>query len=164
MESNEVLKYVIESNVINFTIAAVVIVVFLTKFLPGSTKQRQEELEREINAAKQAKLEAEEKLRELELEIERAKTESKQIIENAKASSDKIKKDILDEAKYEIAKLNELAIQEIDLQRNTAMESLRKEIAHKVYELSQKAILENSSKIDQSIRNKTIRELEEAKA
>lgn len=162
MES-EIFKHILESNLINFTIAVLLIIMFLSKFLPDSTKQRQIVLDQEIKAAKQAKLDAEQKLKELEAEIERAKAESAQIIENAKNSSEKIRTEILDEAKAEIAKLNEIAVQEIDLQRNTAMESLRKEIAHKVYELTQKAILEKSSEIDKSIRAKTIKDLEEAR-
>lgn len=164
MENPNLIKLILESNLINFVIAVIFIFIFLAKFLPDSTKKRKEELAQELLAAEKAKKEAEQKLLELEQQIKKAKEEATEIISNAKISSEKIKKEIFAQAKNEIDKLNSLTIAEINQQKNTIIESVKKEIAAKVYELTEKSLIEKSQNLNKAIVNKSIKELEELKS
>lgn len=164
MENSDLIKLILESNLINFVIALTLIVVFLAKFLPDSSKKRREEIAHELLAAEKAQKDAEQKLIELEQQIQKAKQEASEIISNAKISSEKIKKEIFETAKADIEKLNSLALQEISQQKDAMLESLKKEIAVKVYELTEKSLLEKSGNLNQAIINKSIRELEELKS
>jgi len=157
--NNEVLKLILESNVLNFVVVFGFLVYALGKFLPKATKDRQEELEKTIENANKARLTAELKLQELENELKKSKLDAQSIIETAKASADKLKNQIIEEAKKEVDRMNANAIKEIDLQKSLAISSIRNEIVSKAFELTEKNIASKKDEINSLIQAKVKQEL-----
>lgn len=149
----------LESNVINFTIAMGLIIFFVAKALPDSSKKRKAKLEAEIKAAKQAKAEAESKLMELNKEIDRAMAESERIVNDAKDTAEKLRYQVMEEAKHEIEKMNANAEKEIIMQRTQAIESLRKEIAKAALDETEKSLKAKRAELDDLIKAKLKSEL-----
>lgn len=157
--NNELLKLILESNLINFVVVFGFLVYALGNFLPKATKERQAELEKTIENANKARVAAEQKLQELENELKKSKLDAQSIIETAKASAEKLKNQILDEAKKEVDRLNANAIKEIDLQKSLAISAIRNEIISKAFELTEKNIESKKDQINSLIQTKVKQEL-----
>lgn len=153
MEHN-LLDTIYDSNVINFAIAFIAIAYFLGKFIPDSSKKRRQELETEIAAAERTKKEAEEKLRELEKEIEKSKAESLQIVSSAKDTATTIKEQIIAEAKTEINRLNANSKKEMEMQKNLVIENIKSQIANLAMEEIEKNISEKQETVDKIIQER----------
>jgi F-type H+-transporting ATPase subunit b len=156
---NNLLKLVLESNLINFLVVFVFLVYALAKFLPKATKDRQDELNKAIENANKARLLAEQKLLELETDIKNSKLDAQSIIETAKASADNLKKQIIEDAKKEVDRMNANALKEIDLQKSLAIASIRNEIVSKAFELTKKNIENKKDEINNLIQSKVKEEL-----
>ncbi len=162
-EETNIVKLILESNVINFTVALIAIVYLLGKMLPQSKNQRKQELEREISLAKEARDLAQIKLTELEQQIAEAKAESVRIVSNAKEMAEKLRYKVMEEAKIEIDKINHSATKEIEMQKVLAIESIRKEIAHAAIAETEKALKTKQGEIDDLIKNRVKQDLAEMK-
>jgi F-type H+-transporting ATPase subunit b len=156
---NNLLKLVLESNLINFLVVFIFLVYALAKFLPKATKDRQDELNKAIENANKARLLAEQKLLELETDIKNSKLDAQSIIETAKASADNLKKQIIEDAKKEVDRMNANALKEIDLQKSLAIASIRNEIVSKAFELTEKNIENKKDEINNLIQSKVKEEL-----
>jgi len=161
--NNDLLQLILESNVLNFVVVFTFLIYALGKFLPKATKERQAELEKAIENANKARVSAELKLQELEDELKKSKLDAQSIIETAKASADKLKNQILDEAKKEVDRMNANALKEIDLQKSLAISAIRKEIVTKAFELTEKSIENKKDEINKLIQAKVKQELLELK-
>ena len=161
--NNDLLQLILESNVLNFVVVFTFLIYALGKFLPKATKERQSELEKAIENANKARVSAELKLQELEDELKKSKLDAQSIIETAKASADKLKNQILDEAKKEVDRMNANALKEIDLQKSLAISAIRKEIVTKAFELTEKSIEDKKDEINKLIQAKVKQELLELK-
>jgi F-type H+-transporting ATPase subunit b len=156
---NNLLKLVLESNLINFLVVFVFLVYALAKFLPKATKDRQNEINLAIENANKARLLAEEKLHALENEIKNSKLDAQSIIETAKASADNFKKQIIEDAKKEVDRMNANALKEIDLQKSLAITAIRNEIVSKAFELTEKNIENKKDEINNLIQSKLKQEI-----
>jgi F-type H+-transporting ATPase subunit b len=161
--NNDLLQLILESNVLNFVVVFTFLIYALGKFLPKATKERQAELKKAIENADKARVSAELKLQELEDELKKSKLDAQSIIETAKASADKLKNQILDEAKKEVDRMNANALKEIDLQKSLAISAIRKEIVTKAFELTEKSIENKKDEINKLIQAKVKQELLELK-
>jgi F-type H+-transporting ATPase subunit b len=161
--NNDLLQLILESNVLNFVVVFTFLIYALGKFLPKATKERQSELEKAIENANKARVSAELKLQELEDELKKSKLDAQSIIDTAKASADKLKNQILDEAKKEVDRMNANALKEIDLQKSLAISAIRKEIVTKAFELTEKSIEDKKDEINKLIQAKVKQELLELK-
>ncbi len=159
-EESSILKLVLESNIINFSVALVAMLWFLGKFLPKSSKDKQESLEAEIANATRAKTEAENKLKTLEMEIERAKAEAQQILNNAKSGAENIKEKIIEEAKLDVERMNANAAKEIDQHKNIIIEKIREEVSVQALEIIEKKLTEKKAELNSSIQSKLKQDLE----
>jgi len=157
---HNLLTTILESNIINFTIALIAIIYFLGKLIPDSSKKRKQELEAEIAAAERTKIEAEEKLRELEREIEKSKAESLKIVSSAKETAETIKEQIIAEAKQEITRLNSNSKKEMEMQKNLVIENIKSQIANLAMEEIEKNISEKQEMVDKIIQEKLKKDLQ----
>jgi F-type H+-transporting ATPase subunit b len=161
--NNDLLQLILESNVLNFVVVFTFLIYALGKFLPKATKERQSELEKAIEDANKARVSAELKLQELENELKKSKLDAQSILDTAKASADKLKNQVLDEAKKEVDRMNANALKEIDLQKSLAISAIRKEIVSKAFELTEKSIENKKDEINKLIQAKVKQELLELK-
>ena len=157
----DIKEIVLESNLINFVIAAVAVAYLLMKVIPESTKNRKTEIQKELIAAQEAKEAAEAKLKELEQEIENAKKESVTIIENAKTNAEALKKQTMDDAKAEIERLNANAQREISMHKETAINTIKEQIAHLTMKSVQESLIAKKDELDGVIKSKLKKDLKE---
>lgn len=153
-------ELIIDSNLINFIIALVLVFYFLAKFIPDSSKKRKEELETEIAAAENAKKDAEQKLIELEKEIERSKAESLKIVSTAKETAENIKDKIVAEAKEEISRLNQNAEKEMELQKTMVINNIKAQIASIAMNEIEKNLNSRQKDVDRLIQNRLKKDLQ----
>lgn len=160
MHEESILNLVLESNLINFSVAIIALLWFLTKFLPKASTDKKQELEQEIAHAKKAKEEAEAKLKTLEMEIERAKAEAQQIVNNAKAGAENIKTEIVEQAKQDVERMNANAAKEIDQQKAIIIQQIKEEVSSQALEIIEKKLAERKADLNSSIQTKLNSDLE----
>jgi F-type H+-transporting ATPase subunit b len=157
--NNNLIKIILESNIINFTFVFIFLTYALVKFLPKSTKERQAQLELMIEEANKSRILAEQKLSELENEIKKAKLDAQSIIETANASAENLKRQIINSAQQEIERLNSNALKEIDLQKSLAINQIRSEIVSKAFELTEANLRNKKDEINKLIQARVKEEL-----
>ena len=162
-EELNLLELILDSNLLNFTVAFALITFALTRLLPDSKNKRKQELEKEIAAAKAAREQAELKLEELEQEIEKAKLEAARMVTTAKDTAEKLRYQVMAEAKSDIDKMNLIASKEIDMQKVLAIESIKKEIARAAITETEKVLRSKQSEVDMLIKTKLQKDLAEIK-
>jgi F-type H+-transporting ATPase subunit b len=152
---------IIESNLINFIIAAAAVAYLLIKVIPEGANKRKTEIQKELLLAEQAKKDAETKLKELEIEIENAKIESVNIVAKAKENADAVKKQTMKEAKVEIERLNANAQREIEMHKEMAINTIKDQISHLTMKSVEKSLLEKKTELDKLIKVKLKKDLKE---
>ena len=136
----------IESNTINFVIVLALLIWAIGKFIPKMAKERKADLEKEIQDAREAKEQAELKLKELEAKLEESKEESKVFLENAKKTAVLIKEESIEEARKQIEIMQDLAEKDISSQREQAMNSIKQKVAQAAYQLAEASLSSNENK------------------
>lgn len=152
---------ILESNLINFTIVIIAIAYFLIKLIPDSTKKRQAEIQKQLTDAQKAKEDAEAKLKELEVEIEVAKIESKKIIDSANENAESIKSQIIKDAQTEISRLKANAQREIQMNKDVAINNIKDKLRELTITSVQNSLKERQSEVDQLIKQKVANDLKE---
>jgi F-type H+-transporting ATPase subunit b len=158
---NELTQLVIDSDLINFTIAAAAVIYLLMKVIPESTAKRKTEIQKELLKAQEAKKDAETKLKELEIAIEDAKKETITIIQTAKENADAVKKQTMSEAKIEIDRLNTNAHREIEMHKEMAINTIKEQITHLTMKNVEKSLIEKKDELDKLIKAKLKNDLKE---
>ncbi len=162
-ETQSLLGLILDSNLINFAVAVSLLAYLLLKFIPDSTRKRKQELEKEIADATAAKTIAEQKLKELELAIERAKAEAITISNSAKDSAESLKRVMLDETKEQILKMQANVEREIEQQRAVSLEKIKKQITTIACAEAQRVIKDRQSEFDQLFADKLKQDIEDSK-
>lgn len=157
----DIKEIIIESNLINFVIAAAAVAYLLIKVIPEGANKRKTEIQKELLQAEQAKKDAEAKLKELEVEIENAKKESVNIVVKAKESAEAVKKQTMKEAKAEIERLNANAHREIDMHKEMAINTIKDQISHLTMKSVEKSLIEKKAELDKLIKVKLKKDLKE---
>ena len=157
----DIKELILDSNLINFVIAAVAVAYFLMKFIPDATNKRRSEIQKELIQAQEAREAAEAKLKELELEIENAKKESVTIVENAKTNAQAVKAQTMKEAKEEIERLNSNAQREIDMHKEMAINTIKEQISSLTMKSVKASLLEKKAEVDKLIKVKLKKDLKE---
>lgn len=119
----------------NFLIQIVafgVLLLLLKKYafgpLVGMMEKRRQGIEADINSAEKNRAEAEQFLKDQTEELKKARLEAHEIIENAKAVSVKQANDIVEAARAESERLKEQALQDIKLEKEKAVAELRDQV------------------------------------
>ena len=115
--------------IINFAILVVGLKVFLYKPVCNMLDSRREEVINNLNSAEEAKLEAQKLKDEYAAQIQNARAEAQDIINQAAKIGEQTKADILTEAREEASRLTAKAQAEIAREKTEALNEIRNEIA-----------------------------------
>ena len=115
--------------IINFCILVVGLKVFLYKPVCNMLDSRKEEVINNLNSAEEAKLEAQKLKDEYAAQIQNARAEAQDIINQAAKIGEQTKADIVTEAREEASRLTAKAQAEIAREKTEALNEIRNEIA-----------------------------------
>ena len=99
-------QILVESNLLNVLILALAFVYLGNKFIPKVIDQRKNQISKELEDAKQARLKAEEELAVIKKKTENIVTEIEEIKTEAKKTAEIIKKQIHEETEKELEQVN----------------------------------------------------------
>jgi F-type H+-transporting ATPase subunit b len=113
-------------------VAFIILLLLLRKFalkpLLSVMQKRQEHIENELRAAEKSRAEAEKLIREQQEAIVAARQDAQQIIERAKAISNKEAAEIIEAARKEAERVRDQALAEIKREREAAIAALKDEV------------------------------------
>lgn len=115
--------------IINFLILVIVLKIFLYKPVCKMLDSRKQEVVDNLNAAEEAKLEAQKLKDEYASQIQNARNEAQEIIHQAAKIGEQTKTDIVAEARDEAARLTAKAQEEISREKTEALNEIRNEVA-----------------------------------
>lgn len=149
--AEQVSKWVKEDwyKVLNFTILVIVLFLVAKKPVKEFFTSRIKGIEEELTDLEQKKQEAEEKIVALETRLKDLDGESKKIVDTYIQQGKDAKKRILEQAKEEAAKLEDMAKRNIDMEFKAATAELKKEITEKAIFEAEKLIKSSISSKDQ---------------
>ncbi len=120
---------ILESNLINLTIVAILLVYFGRKFIGKILSERRAEIETEIKAAEQHQREAAGKLADEQQKLAQAQAEAERIRAAAAESAKAAKEAILAQAAQEIQRLKETTAQDSVSNQDRAIAEIRQRVA-----------------------------------
>ena len=112
---------------ITFLVALAVLTKVCWRPLLAAVRDREERIARNIEAAETARKEAEGLLEQYRSQMAEARQEVNRLLDEGRASAEKMKKEIVEEARKEAETARERAQREIELARDRALEQLRTE-------------------------------------
>lgn len=115
--------------IINFAVLVTVLKVLLYKPVCNMLDARSAEIENNLNSAEQAKLDAQKLKDEYASQIQNARQEAQEIINQAAKVGEQTKNDIVTEAREEAARLTARAQEEIAREKSEALAEIRNEVA-----------------------------------
>lgn len=150
--------------IINFCILVVGLKVFLYKPVCNMLDSRKEEVANNLNSAEEAKLEAQKLRDEYAAQIQNARNEAQDIINQAAKIGEQTKADIVNEAREEAARLTAKAQDEIAREKTEALNEIRNEIADLAVLAASKVVGKTINVADhQNMVNNFVKEVGEAK-
>ena len=150
--------------IINFAILVVGLKVFLYKPVCNMLDSRREEVINNLNSAEEAKLEAQKLKDEYAAQIQNARAEAQDIINQAAKIGEQTKADIVSEAREEASRLTAKAQAEIAREKTEALNEIRNEIADLAVLAASKVVGKTIDVADhQNMVNNFVKEVGEAK-
>ena len=150
--------------IINFIVLVVVLKIFLYKPVCNMLDRRKEEVANNLNSAEEAKLEAQKLKDEYASQIQNARSEAQDIINQAAKIGEQTKADIVNEAREEAARLTAKAQDEIAREKTEALNEIRNEIADLAVMAASKVVGKTIDVADhQNMVNNFVKEVGEAK-
>ena len=150
--------------IINFCILVVGLKVFLYKPVCNMLDSRKEEVANNLNSAEEAKLEAQKLKDEYAAQIQNARAEAQDIINQAAKIGEQTKADIVSEAREEAARLTAKAQADIAREKTEALNEIRNEIADLAVLAAAKVVGKTIDVADhQNMVNDFVKEVGEAK-
>ena len=150
--------------IINFCILVVGLKVLLYKPVCKMLDSRREEVANNLNSAEEAKLEAQKLRDEYAAQIQNARNEAQDIINQAAKIGEQTKADIVNEAREEAARLTAKARDEIAREKTEALNEIRNEIADLAVLAASKVVGKTIDVADhQNMVNNFVKEVGEAK-
>ena len=150
--------------IINFCILVVGLKVFLYKPVCNMLDSRKEEVANNLNSAEEAKLEAQKLKDEYAAQLQNARSEAQDIINQAAKIGEQTKADIVSEAREEAARLTAKAQADIAREKTEALNEIRNEIADLAVLAAAKVVGKTIDVADhQNMVNDFVKEVGEAK-
>ena len=150
--------------IINFCILVVGLKVFLYKPVCNMLDSRKEEVANNLNSAEEAKLEAQKLKDEYAAQLQNARSEAQDIINQAAKIGEQTKADIVSEAREEAARLTAKAQADIAREKTEALNEFRNEIADLAVLAAAKVVGKTIDVADhQNMVNDFVKEVGEAK-
>lgn len=125
---------------INFLILAGVIVKFAKKPIANALGQREEAIAEALRLADANRKAAEEALAEQKRLLAEAETELAKITVNAKAMAETLSADLSAQAEAEAKRIGETTVSQIDLEKQSALAALRREVSRLAFEEAERKI------------------------
>ncbi len=121
------------NQLIYSTIAFFILLFILSKFafppILGILDKRADTIRESLEKAEETRQEAERLLKEYKMQLSKAREEAQQIIEQSRNLGENMKKEIVEKANREARTMVERAQTEISLEKEKALEELRKRVA-----------------------------------
>ncbi len=137
-------------KVLNFALLLAGVIFIIKKFVPQLLQSRAKGIADEIEALEQKKAEAESKLAEYQSKFKNLDQESKQIVEDYIKQGENAKARIIDEAKAQADKLEDLAKRNIEQEFKTAKATLQQEIVEMAMEKAEEVVKASITSKDQT--------------
>lgn len=136
-----------------WTIISFVILFFILKKVAWgpilkALDAREKAIRDNIDAAANAKAEAEKSLEEYKRQLAEAQAEAQVLVANARQAAEKVREDLIEKSKAEAENQIERARKQIDLESQEAMNRIRSEIASLVIDSAEKVIKKSLSMED----------------
>ena len=110
--------------------------------------KREQSIRDSLEAAERAKEEAQALIAKHEDQLEKARAESRAIIEEGKADAEKVKQGIVESARKETEEISSRARRDIDLAKKAAVDDLYRQASQLSFEIAEKVIAKNLSPKD----------------
>lgn len=150
--------------IINFAILVVLLKVFLYKPVCNMLDSRKQEVANNLKSAEDAKLEAQKLKDEYAAQIQNARSEAQDIINQATKIGEQTRADIVNEAREEATRLVAKAQDEIVREKTEALNEIRNEIADLAVLAASKVVGKTIDVADhQNMVNNFVKEVGEAK-
>ena len=106
----------------------------------AAAEARQKAISGELTAAEQARKEAEERLAEVQKQLEDARAQAQEIIAGAGRSAEQLREELKSKAEEEAKRVLEKAREEIAAERQKMLEGARRDIAELVLDATEKVV------------------------
>ena len=106
----------------------------------AAAEGRQRAVAAQLEAAEKSRLEAEERIKEAQKQLDAARANAQEIIAGAGKSADQLRGELKEKAEEEAKRITEQAKQEINLERQKAIDSVRSEVAALVVEATERVV------------------------
>ena len=144
--------------VISFFVVLGILYKFLLPVITGAMDDRAEKIRDALEAADQAKADAEAAMATHQGNLETARQESRAIIEEGKRDAEKVKAQIVEDAKRESEEISQRATREIELAKESALADLHQQSVDLSIDLAGKLIHKNLSAEDnQALIDETVK-------
>jgi F-type H+-transporting ATPase subunit b len=117
-------------TIVTFVLLVIVLRVYAWKPLLGALQQREEHVRSSLERAEQARAEAERILEDNRKQLANAGAEASRILAEGRSLGEKLKNELLEQANRQSRKMIDQAKQEIDREKDAALEKLRSEVAN----------------------------------
>lgn len=132
------------ANMIPQLIATLILFLVLrakvTEPMKNFLNKRAEAIKANLDAAEAEKLEAEKLRVEYESSLDNAKNEAREIVDSAKKRGDQLREEIISEAKKEAKIISERATNDIEREKEKALDSLKSEVADMAMMVASKVV------------------------
>lgn len=122
---------ILETNLINLAIIIGVLIYFGSKFLGNTLASRRAVIEESIQDAERRKREASASLAEQQQNLAQAQLKAKEIAETAQQNAEKLRQEIIAQAEADVARMRDVAVQDMSSQQERVVRELRQQIAEK---------------------------------
>ncbi len=128
------------TNVANWILLVILLVILWMKMAPPMFKTREESVNRAIGEANKAREDGQKFLQEQSARIANAEKEAEQILEEARKIAATMQADIREQTKKETAEIARKIEQSVDAQRNMAITQLRSQAATAAVRLAEASL------------------------
>ena len=117
------------AEVIAFIVMIAILARWVYPRVLGAAEARQRQVAEQLTAAERARQEAEQRLKDVDAELQKARTQASEIIEGADRLAEQLRADGRARAEEEANRIVESARREIEAERQKALDSVRAEVA-----------------------------------
>lgn len=129
----------------SFVLLLVLLKHFAWEQISDVFKKREDQISNDLDSAEQSKINAQKYEKEIELRFAKSENEATLIVQEAKKEGESNRQIMLSQTQEEVSRLKEKAYQDINLERQTALDSAKKEIAELSIAVAEKILTSDLS-------------------
>ena len=127
-------------TIISFVIVLAVLWKFAWNPILAALERREQGIKGDIESARKAREEAEGSLAEYRRKLAEAQSEAQTVVSKARQDAERVREELMTRSKQDAEKLVERARQQIDLERQAAINEIRGEVANLAIAAAEKVI------------------------